>query len=118
MKLGARKLGYATCKLSQSSALPKHLMGTIVELTSLHVPAESRREGYATELLRTICDEADEAKKLLMVIVRPFSDGVMSQSQLTRMYERFGFVEIQAKPCIMARMVGATPRILNRSMEI
>lgn len=110
MKLGARKFGAATCKLGRTVQVPAHMREQIVELSALHVPIEQRREGFATALLTEICKEADAAGKLLLLHVKPFSDGVMSASQLATFYSRFGFQDIQPDPRLMARMPGSTPR--------
>lgn len=110
MKLGLRKFGAATCRLGRTVQVPAHMRDDIVELSALHVPVEQRREGFATRLLTQLCQEADEAGKLLLLHVKPFSDGVMSESQLAAFYAAFGFQDIQPRPRLMARMAGSTPR--------
>lgn len=112
MKLGVRKFGAATCKLSRTVQVPEKMRDDVVELSSLHCPVEERRNGFASQLVQEICDEADAAGKLLLIHVQPFAEEGMSRAHLRHWYAgRFGFQEIQAKPLLMARMVGATPRM-------
>jgi hypothetical protein len=85
----------------------------IRELTKLETPVEHRKNGDATALLHAICDEADTQRLVLLLHVEPFGDADMGSSQLEAWYEKFGFMVIQPEPKLMARMVGATPRLLN-----
>jgi len=90
MKLGNRRLGAATCKLSESEVMPG-----IIELSSLHVDEWHRRKGVANKLMDTLCEEADKARKVLMLMP--------DEEWLTKWYESHGFEQIQAEPLIMAR---------------
>lgn len=111
--VGKYKHGQATCELKRSGSLPKEMRDGIRELVKLHTPVERRKNGDATELLRSICDEADTQRIVLMLTVEPFGDPDLGASQLEAWYEKFGFMVIQSEPRLMARMVGATPRVLN-----
>lgn len=111
MKLGKRVFGAASCKLGRTVQVPEHMRDGIVELSGLFCPANQRREGYATALVDQICNEADEAGKVLLLHVAPYAPDAMDKQQLAAWYAgRFGFQPIQAEPLLMARMVGATPR--------
>ena len=91
MKLGNRILGPATCVLSGSE-----VMAGIIELSSLEVPEWHRKKGAANKLMDTICEEADKARKVLMLMPD-------ENEWLATWYESHGFEKIQDKPAIMAR---------------
>ncbi len=99
MKLGQRELNEATLVLSQSNELPEHLRA-IIEISQVFTPEAMRHEGRATALLSQICDEADQAKTVLML---------MPTEGLEQWYSVFGFATIQTEPVLMAR----PPRITN-----
>lgn len=110
--LGARSYSTARCDLRICDALPKRMHQRTRELVALEVPAADRRKGYARELLEQVTTEADEHGLTLIVMPDAFGDEPgMSTVQLAQWYQRrFGFLAIQAKPLIMARMPGSTPR--------
>ena len=111
MKLGKRAFGAASCKLGRTVQVPESMRDDIVELSALFCPAAQRREGFATALVGEVCNEADDAGKVLLLHVAPYAAGGLDKEQLTQWYaDRFGFQPIQAEPLLMARMVGATPR--------
>jgi predicted GNAT family N-acyltransferase len=60
--------------------------------------ADDRGRGHATALMWTTCAEADRAWLTLIVMPEP---GTLER--LKRFYSKFGFDEIQAEPCLMAR---------------
>lgn len=103
----------ATCRISVCTAIPQHMQGQTRELTKLHVPVEDRRKGYATALMHLACSQADQTNITLILWVNPFGDMDLSKTQLRDWYARFGFIEIQEDPCLMARMPGSTPRSLH-----
>lgn len=114
MELGSRKLGAATCKVSRSVQVPVRMRDRIREVSSLYCPAEERGQGFAKELMFSLCTEADQENFVLLVHVQPYADPYMSKEQLAEWYAtHFGFGPIQAAPLLMARMPGATPRILK-----
>ncbi len=108
---GTRKFGAATCTVKRSMQIPVHMRDGIREVSHVYVPFEQRRQGYATGLMRDLCAEADRLGLVLLVHAKPYADWEMDLEGLQRWYERFGFAVIQAEPRLMARMVGATPRI-------
>lgn len=112
MKLGKRVFGAASCFLGRTLQLPAHLRDDIIELSALHCDPAQRREGYARSLMQQVCAEADDAGQMLMLHVQPYGVGGMTADQLELWYSvQFGFVPIQAEPRLLARMVGATPRM-------
>ena len=104
--IGNRSYLTATCSLVVSNALPLGMRRNVRELHALNVPAEDRNKGYASQLLHDVCREADEHGLTLML-------GVDGGEKLIAFYTRWGFQPIQAKPVLMARMPGATPRTLK-----
>lgn len=113
MKLGKRVFGAASCKLGRTVQVPEHMRDGIVELSGLYCAEAQRREGFATALVGEICNEADEAGKILLLHVAPYALGGLDKAQLAAWYaDKFGFSPIQVEPLLMARMVGATPRMM------
>lgn len=116
---GQRKFGAATCKVGRTVQVPAHMRDSIVELSAVFVPVDQRKQGFATKLVGLVCDEADQAGKLLLIHVQPYGDPDLGVSQLEKWYgDKFGFQRIQDKPLLMARPVGATPRFLNNLTPI
>lgn len=112
---GRYQRGEATCLVKRSVQVPMEMRNGLREISKLETPVEHRGKGHATELLKAICDEADTQALVLLLHVAPFGDTDLGASQLERWYEKFGFQTIQAEPKLMARMVGGTPRVLERS---
>lgn len=59
-------------------------------LTRINVPEKSRQKGYGSRLLRNILNEADRTQTKLYLA--PSSSGWMTNPQLSRWYNRHGFV--------------------------
>ncbi len=111
---GERKFGAATCKVGPSVQIPKRMRDRIVEMSGLFCPPEQRGQGFATELVHSVCREADDANYVVLIHVQPYGEIGMSEAQLAEWYARtFGFAPIQVKPLLMARMPGSTPRLLT-----
>ena len=92
MRLGTRKLGKCSLKLSPFAADTR-----IVELSNLHTDECHRQTGQANRLIDTICKEADEHSRVL-VLAADDVDWVRSW------YESHGFEAIQQDPIyLMAR---------------
>ena len=113
MQEGVRHYENASCRIKLCAALPKHMRSKTRELVNLDVPDNLRRTGLATQLLENVCDEADAHNITLILFPKPFGNVPgMSQSQLEAWYERrFGFIPIQQKPVMMARMPHSTPKM-------
>lgn len=94
MKHGTRTYGASSLMAGKSKALPDHL-SSIVEISALYTPEAMRGQGQATELLNRTCGEADKSRTVLMLMP--------DDLRLSKWYQKFGFVVIQADPIIMAR---------------
>ena len=93
-------------------ALPKHLRARTRELVKIHTPAAYQGNGHATELLRQVCQEADEAGLTLVLWPRPYGDDIaLSAGMLSDWYARMGFRVIQPDPVLMARAPGLYTRL-------
>ncbi len=92
---------HANLSLAMNPELPAH-MERVREVVKVWTDPEHRKQGYATELLKQVTDEADVAGFVLMLQPKEFgkSNGL---KQLEHWYERFGFVKIQGNPVLMAR---------------
>ena len=98
---GTRKLGHATCKLCVPKALPADMRTDVVELINLKTKPNKRGQGCAKALLASVCNEADQAKRFLLLQVR--ASGPMGLQDLANLYIRNGFQPIQAEPLLMLR---------------
>ena len=75
----------------------------VLELVRVWTDPEARKQGFATELVKAICNDADIEGRVLMLNPKTF--GRVGLENLAPWYERFGFVTIQKKPIVlMARM--------------
>ena len=102
--------------------MPAHMRAGVREVVNLQCKPELRKRGYATTLMHLVCRQADEFEKVLLLYPKAFADGeVMADTQLMDWYCRsFGFAPIQKDPVLLARMVGATPKMslqLNPTVE-
>lgn len=85
---------HASCEVLKNHSLGE--LEGVLELVKLYTDEASRRNGYASELMLDVCDDADITGTVLML--RPV-DG------MELFYSRFGFARIQTKPVtLMARM--------------
>jgi len=115
METGYRIVGPAKLRVRQTNAVPERMRGRVREVTSLLVPAAEQNKGYATTLMHKVCREADNENIVLVLWPMAFGESAgLSTAQLIEWYqERFGFQCIQPDPYLMARMPGATPRLLS-----
>lgn len=92
---------HAELRCTHNPELPAH-MDKVREISRLWTEPGSRKQGYATELMKQVCNEADVLGYVLMLQPKEFgkSDGL---KDLQKWYERFGFVKIQNNPVLMAR---------------
>jgi N-acetylglutamate synthase-like GNAT family acetyltransferase len=97
---GLIKNEHAKATVKASNTLP----AGVLEISNVFTEPVYRKQGYATELIKQITDAADESKTVL---------ALMCKAELTRWYARFGFVTIQQKPILMARM----PQIFKVNMK-
>lgn len=92
---------HARCKVTRNPDLPAH-MDRVREITSVWTDPEFRKQGFATELMKAVTDEADITRTVLILQPKEFgkSDGL---KDLVSWYKRFGFVKTQNNPVLMAR---------------
>lgn len=100
MHPGIRQLRSASLMLSEPESVPAHMRPQLREVSALYVPTADRRKGYAAELLDRVCDEANACGMTLMLIVRPYEEGI-TQAELESFYERHGFKKIQEAPTVL-----------------
>lgn len=67
-----------------------YIGGSIWELSRINVPADYRGQGYGSELLGQVCDDADNEGVTLVLNINPY--GALTYQQLQDWYERWGFV--------------------------
>lgn len=113
--LGKASSKLCSVRVKQCEGVPLHMRAHSREVTSLLTPEKERGKGYATTLMHKVCRDADTTGTVLILSPRSFSDGGLSDSYLESWYaSSFGFQVIQKEPeTIMARMPGATPRVLQ-----
>lgn len=92
---------HASCDILTTEVLP----AGVLELSALLTDPAHRREGYATELLNEVCNDADIEGAVL--VLSPVDE------QVHKFYERFGFKVIQPRPVLMAR----APQIFKVKMS-
>jgi hypothetical protein len=97
MNPGLRVHGGASVRVAIAQGLPVQMWEQTRELIDLQ--SANRRRGEASALLHTVCAEADRAWLTLLIMPQEGDD----VDKLRRFYTRFGFVEIQSDPCLMAR---------------
>lgn len=100
MNPGPRTHKQATLRVAICEALPVEMWERTRELIA--VRSEDRGKGHASALMWQVCAEADKAWLTLIVQPAPFDNGPPIE-RLRKWYTKFGFVEIQAEPCIMSR---------------
>lgn len=93
MKPGTLSLGNASCYIGYSQVTKPNQRGLLREITNFEVPEEHRGKGDGTELLKDICDQADERGIVLLIK----ADTI----RLEIFYKRHGFITLQALPDII-----------------
>lgn len=119
MPSGERRVGPAHLRVRQCTALPERMRARTREVVDVETPFAEQGKGYATTLMHKVCREADAAGLVLVLSPQPWGDNInLSKEQLIGWYERgFGFAVIQHEPMtLMARMPGATPRMLQLNL--
>lgn len=100
MNPGLRIHKQASVRVAIAEGLPSEMWEQTRELISMQ--SDDRGRGHATALMWQVCAEADRAWLTLFIKPEPFDDG-MPADRLRKWYSKFGFVEIQAEPCLMVR---------------
>jgi hypothetical protein len=101
MTPGKRTHKSASLRVAIPTGFPVEFWETCRELVSVQSSAQGR--GDATALVWATCREADQAWLALIVKPEVFAPGLTIE-RLRRWYAKFGFVEIQAQPCLLARV--------------
>ena len=98
MKTGTVALGNASLHIGYSQVIAPNRRGLAREITEFYVPEEHRGKGDGGELLKEVCEQADQEKLLLLIIA--------DNERLEKFYYLHGFKTIQEKPILMARSPG------------
>jgi hypothetical protein len=71
-----------------------------IKLDSIHVPASEQGQGKSKDILKKICNVADQNGIWMYLDASPFGEKTLSTQQLVKLYESFGFIAISmgAKP--------------------
>ncbi|MDR7094144.1 GNAT family N-acetyltransferase [Hydrogenophaga laconesensis] len=102
---------HASCQVVQNPELPAD-MERVREVVRVWTDPAFRNEGYATELMKAVCDEADSEGVVLILQPKPF-DANIAKARLLGFYARFGFVKTQDQPVLMARAPSFRPRLTS-----
>ena len=100
---------HASCRVVQNPELPPE-MDRVREVVSVWTSPDHRMQGYATELMKAVCDEADSAGMVLILQPKPF-DANIAKVRLMAFYRRFGFIKTQDTPPLMARAPTFRPKL-------
>jgi GNAT superfamily N-acetyltransferase len=94
---------HSSAEVAANANLPASLAG-VLEVVRVWTDPQARRQGYATELVKSIVQDADIEGVVLILTPRTFGRSA-GLEDLAKWYERFGFAVIQKKPIVlMARM--------------
>lgn len=110
MRYGIRQHGGASCLISAFLAVPERMRKDIRELSKLECKITERGQGHATELMESICKEADSKRMILVLTVGAFGDDApMNAEQLADWYATFDFNTLQKEPLMLVRMFNPFP---------
>lgn len=109
MKPGSRSVGPASCHIKFSQVVDVTKRGLVRELTDMQTSSEWRGCGYASQLLKAVCAEADKADIMLIVRVEPYGETGLDTQEATLWYARHGFKAIQQGPVVMMRPAHVHP---------
>lgn len=93
---------HARCSVVIPAALPKHMQERIREVTGFKTAPEFQRQGFGTQLMQQVCEDADLNNIVLMLNPSPEANSI-TKDKLMAWYKRFGFVKAQDDPVLMAR---------------
>lgn len=86
---------------SSARVLPFGPMPGVLEVSSFRTEHAARKQGYGTQLMQAICRDADLERVVLVLSPKAYDSG---PKELEQFYGRFGFIQIQRAPVLMARM--------------
>lgn len=101
MKTGPRHNEHASLLVRYCQAIDGANRGKVRELVNVRTEAGHRGKGHASELLKTVIEEARSSGVALLVTVKPYGKSKMDMNALKDWYARMGFEPIQAEPCVM-----------------
>jgi len=111
---------HSSCTVQFTTEIPEEMRDRVREVRAVWTAKEHRKQGYATELMKAVCEDADMENMVLILQPRTFdtTSGVGNQ-KLIEWYKRFGFVLTQKKPALMARAPSFKARqtIINAAAE-
>ena len=102
MKPGRIVLGAASLDLSYSGIVPPADRDRVFEISNLFTSPKERGNNHANSLMQDVCEQADQANKLLLLMPEAFDDGGPTTAQLVDWYTRkFGFTTLQSTPKVI-----------------
>lgn len=115
---------HSRCEVVENTELPPEMRARVREVVRVWTDREQRQQGYATQLMQSVCEEADCEGLILILQPRGYdSINAIGKDKLVAWYKRFGFVVTQPNPVLMARaptfkvrqsMVGAAVEQVTR----
>jgi predicted GNAT family N-acyltransferase len=102
LMVGLRSHESASCRLNYSMGVPAEMRDRLRELS--HLSAADQGKGHGSELMRKVCDEADQSAIVLLLTAKP---------ELFTWYERFGFYQLPDSAGVMARPVHTQQKAMN-----
>lgn len=93
---------HSSCRAVVNPELPEHMHERVREIVRVWTDKDHRGEGYATQLMQEVCNDADSSNMVLILRPQPF-DANISKAKLIEFYKRFGFSKMQDDPVLMAR---------------
>lgn len=105
---------HSRLRLQKSDALPESL-DRVRELIGLTTDSKFRKQGFASKLMKEVCNAADFEQIVLLLQPRSF-DFKQSSKTLEKFYVKFGFIKIQNKPTLMARRPLISP-VMNLARQ-
>jgi N-acetylglutamate synthase-like GNAT family acetyltransferase len=99
--LNAREVraGAASAIVAESAAIPHRIRSRVLEVRSVYVPENRRKEGLGNALMRKLCADADIAGNALFLMPDGADDA--DTARLEGWYSVHGFVRIQDDPVVV-----------------
>ena len=102
MTPGRIELGAASLDLSYSGIVPPEDRDRVIEISNLFTLPAERGNNAANSLMQEVCEQADMANKLLMLMPEAFGNGGLTTDELIDWYSRkFGFITLQSIPKVI-----------------
>ena len=106
MKPGTISMGPCSLRLAYSALVPPNMRGGAFEIADLLTIPTERGKNHANSLMQEVCEQADQAGKLLLLMPEKYGQDGLTSEQLSDWYQRrHGFVVLQLSPkTILVRM--------------